>query len=390
MGTLAIMVALNPVFAWLVSKLPRSRFIPLVYRFFASNLLVFAVIWPLLGSDGARETAGAAFYIWLSVFNLFAVSIFRQLMADCWRPEQAKRLFGLIGIGGTAGAVVASFAMTQLPGIEKALGLDHDQVVPWLFVLAALSLELCVFLLRRLERALLASAEAGGMSVSSKAQRRVGGDALAGARLLARSRFLQKIAAYPFLGALIGTLLYYWQAALVDQHTSDQAARASLFAWLNFSQQSLTLLVQIFGTQQVIRILGLGRTLLVLPVVTLLGIVGLMAWPVFGVLFVVQLLRRGLQFSIATPAVEALFTYVSREEKYKSKAVIDTVVKRGGDVGGSALQLYLLAGASTGLVGGVLLGAASLWVVLARFLGRDPTLDEDPGGPRTPAQEDVG
>ncbi len=136
------MIVLNPVFGFCVSRIPRRRFLPLFYGFFILNILVFFVIQT--APWGRSVHVGRVFFVWLSVFNLFINSVFWQVMADTWKPAQAKRLYGLVGVGGTAGALLGSIVVTQLDRIANLAGLGASDVVPALFLVSAGSIALAV------------------------------------------------------------------------------------------------------------------------------------------------------------------------------------------------------------------------------------------------------
>ena len=375
LGTLACMVLLNPVFSWLVSKLPRTRFIPLVYRFFLLNLVVFFAVWRAF--PDSQDTLGRVFFIWLSVFNLFAVSIFRQLMADCWSVEQAKRLYGIIGAGGTFGGVVGSFLMARIGVIEGWIGLQEGAIVPFLFLAAAAGLECCVQVFRALERAVAASPAQAVDTSQAEASRKLGGDAWEGMIETGKSPFLRRLGAYVFLAAVVGTLFYFLQAWLVSESGMTRTDRRELFGWMNFGQQSLTLLVQITATGAIMSKIGIGGALLVVPLISLTGVGVLLVVPVLAALFVVQFLRRGLRFALTRPAMESTYSLVPRMQKYKSKAFIDTALTRAGDVVGSGALILIAvlvesddpaAHWKIGLP--VMAIAGTLWLLSAFSLGR--------------------
>ncbi|MCP5068533.1 MAG: MFS transporter, partial [bacterium] len=337
LGTLAAMIVLNPVYGWLVARFPRTKFIPLVYRFFLLNLVFFFAVYQLLTED-QRTTLGYVFFIWLSVFNLFAVSIFRQFMADNWSPEQARRLFGLIGVGGTLGAVCGSFVTTRLTLIADAVGIARAEILPWLFLATATGLEIAVRLMQHAERKFRASPVAGGAE-AAKHDKPIGGSALDGLREVARSRFLLRICAFLFVASMLGSLLYFFQGKVVNDHAVDATSRTELFGWLNFAEQGTALLIQVFFTGRIIKAIGVGGALIVMPLVTIGGFIGLALMPTVALLFVVKVLRRGSQYAITQPALESLFATLPRSEKYKAKAFIDTAVKRAGDGGGAGVEI---------------------------------------------------
>ena len=369
LGTLVAMIVLNPVYGWLVARFPRTKFIPLVYRFFLLNLVVFFAAYQLLGED-QRTTLGYVFFVWLSVFNLFAVSIFRQFMADNWSPEQARRLFGLIGVGGTLGAVCGSFATTRLTVIAETIGIGRAEILPWLFLATAMGLEIAVRLMRHTERTFRASPVAGGVGTAGR-EKAIGGSALEGLREVARSSFLRRIGAFLFVASMLGSLLYFFQGKIVHEHAIDATSRTELFGWLNFAEQGTTLFVQVFFTGRIIKAIGVGGALIVMPLITIGGFVGLALVPTVAVLFVVKVLRRGSQYAISLPALESLFATLTRSEKYKAKAFIDTAVKRAGDGGGAGVEIAAkqagLAATPLALIGVPL---AVVWLVIGLALGR--------------------
>ena len=367
MSTVTAMLVLNPVYAWFVGRVPRRRFIPIVYRFFALNLLVFFVLDRVV-DDAYRVDVGRVFYVWLSVFNLFAVSIFWQFMNDGFSPEQAKRLFGLIGVGGTLGAVLGSFATTRLGDLAALTGTTKDQLVPFLFLGGALGLELAVRCVGRLGFAFSET----GRDAQAAGGRALGGGALEGIAQVLRSRFLLGICGWLFAYALISSLLYFVQAEIVASAALDAGTQTEIFGWINFATQSLTLVLQLFLTGRIIMRVGVGWALAVLPIITLVGLGALAAAPVLGVLVVVQVARRGTGFALANPARHGLFAVLSRTEKYKAKAFVDTFVTRSGDA--TAASLKLLAQGTSVAVGTLFLVGAPLmgvWALLSLWLGRE-------------------
>jgi len=207
-GTLAGMLLLNLPFAWLVKKLPRRRFIPLTYRFFAANILLFAVA--LYIADPAQTVwIGRAFFIWASVYNLFVVSVFWQLNVDLFSPEQGKRLFGFIAAGATIGAIAGSAVTASLArGVSQTL----------LLLGAAILLEVAVFSVGRLARLspTLHGQPAGGAE-AAREDRPIGGGVLAGVTHALRSPYLLGVSAFMLLFAITATFLYFQQAGIVSR-----------------------------------------------------------------------------------------------------------------------------------------------------------------------------
>lgn len=339
-GTLLAMLAVNPAFAALVARLPRRRFIPLAHRFFALNLVVFFLLFHLLPHRGVA--LGYAFYIWLSVFNLFVVSLFWGLMTDLFQEEQAKRLFALIAVGGTLGAILGA-GLTGLLSAGVQLGGRLWKVpAPALLLVSAAMLEAAV-------QCMLVLARRFGLGDTAGAAREPGPGALAGLRLILGSRYLQLICAYMLLYTLTSTLLYLAQGGIVARTFASQGARTAAFASIDLWVNVLTLLTQLFVTSRLLTRFGIAAVLCALPVITAAGFGALALWPVFGVLVAFQVARRGLHYAVDRPAREVLYVPLGADERYKSKPFIDTFVYRAGDLFGVWLP-SLLGGMATAML----------------------------------------
>jgi AAA family ATP:ADP antiporter len=344
------MIALNPLFAALVKRLPRVRFISLSYRFFAANLLVFAALFAL-ASPEQNLWVGRAFFIWLSIFNLFVVSVFWALMVDVFDSEQGKRLFGFIAAGATLGAIAGS---------TITISLVREVGPTTLFFASILLLELAVFAVRRLSPRHQAGEEAP-----------IGGSVLAGISHTLRSPYLLNVCVFLLLFTVTSTFLYFQQATIARDYFADRASRTAFFAQVDLLVNALTLAVQLFFTARILRRFGVALTLGILPLFTLLGFAALAAAPVVAVVVAFQVLRRAANFALARPTRELLYTVVAREDKYKAKSFIDTVVYRAGDQVGS--WSYLLLSAMGLGIGGVALVAvplSALWLLNSLWLGR--------------------
>ena len=381
-GTLLAMMAVNPPFAALVAKLPRSRFIGVTYRFFMLNLLVFLVLFRTITGDG-NVWVGRAFFIWTSVFNLFVVSVFWSFMADLFTNEQGKRLFGFIAAAATVGGIVGSLVTASA---VESLG------VPALLLVAALLLELGVFASRRLG-AIRGPRDADAASWggvvpqlvtpvrrdvphpappgAAGEARAIGGGVLSGVTHALGSPYLLNICLYMLLYTILSTFLYFQQAAIVDASFASRAARTVFFARVDLLVNVMTLGAQIFVTGRVTRRLGVATTLTFVPALTAVGFLWLGLAPTVAVVVGFLVLRRSGNFAFARPSREVLFTVVSREDKYKAKNFIDTVVYRLGDqVGAWASSLVAMAGLGTGAIAWAAVPLALAWVANAWWLGR--------------------
>ena len=357
-GTLAGTVALNPLFGALVRRYPRRVFVPFVYHVLAATLLLFYVLLRIMPSDSALPVA-RVFFVWVSIFNLFAVSVFWGFMADIWSSAQGKRLFGLVGVGGTVGAI-AGGALTA--GLVHAVGATR------LLLLAAILLEGAVMAVRRLAR----------IAVPRSAPAPPGEDGLTGPnawleglRLIARSPYLAGICLFLLLYAISSTFLYFEQARITRAAFADSASRVAFFARMDLAVNVIALTVQLFLTGRIIGWVGLGASLAVMPLLSAGGYLLLALMPVVPVLVGVQVLRRAAEFALVRPSREVLFTVVTRDEKYTAKSLIDTFVYRGGDVIGAwADRLLAALGAGGGTLAVVFLPLGAAWVGLAAWLGR--------------------
>jgi ATP:ADP antiporter, AAA family len=361
-GTLIGMLVLNLPFAWLVKTLPRSRFIPLSYRFFALNILLFAVA---LHFATPEETVwvGRVFFIWASVYNLFVVSIFWQLNVDLFSPEQGKRLFGFIAAGATIGAIVGS-------GLVASLG----RYVPAtaLLIGAAVLLEVAVFAVGRLARLSPALHHRPG---ETREERPIGGGIFAGITNALSSPYLLNVSVFILLFAITSTFLYFQQAGIVAHSFTDRGAQTAFFATVDLAVNCLTLGVQLFLTGRIVVLFGVALALAFLPALTMIGFGGLAAVPSLGAIAAFQVLRRAGDYAIARPTREVLFTVVPREDRYKAKSFIDTVVYRLGDqVGAWAVALLRGLGDNAATVALVAVPVAALWLVNALWLGRRQTV----------------
>lgn len=305
------------------------------------------------------EWVARSFFVWLSVMNLFIVSVFWSFMADLFTPEQGARLFSIIAAGGSSGALVGPLITT---------GLTFVVPVSALMLASMLFLTLCLGCVYRLDR--------WGREQSAHDQSRPGdplrGSFLAGIRLTMLSPYLLGICGYLAFLTMTATFLYLEQTRLVSEYLDQPEARTRLFSSLDFTTGLLTWLTQIFVTTRVISRFGLVAPLLFLPVISLIGFLGIALWPTLGVYVVFSVLRRVGEYALSKPAREVLFTVVSREEKYKAKNFIDTAISRGGDASTGWLVTGVRAlGATTAHIALACVPLMIAWAWLATVLARE-------------------
>jgi AAA family ATP:ADP antiporter len=361
-GSLTGTLLINPMLGALVARLPIRRYLTIVYRTFALSLVACFALWRSFGGvDGPNAFwLAPAFFIWVSVFNLVITTVFWAFMADTFRVDQGKRLFGFIGAGGTIGALTGA-ALTSL--LAKPLGGTT------LLLLSALLIEGAVQCMRRMPGTF--RVQAGDLTRKEDTESAVGGSAIEGVGHILQSPYLLAICAYMFLMTLGNTVLYSQQTEIVGQAFSDRAARTVFLARMDFAVQAVTLVLQLFLTGQVIRRVGVGVALAVIPLLTAFGFGALAMSPVLATFVVFHVARRGGLNGISGPAREVLYTVVSRQDKYKSKSVIDTFVYRGGD------QLAAWSYAALGVLGLTLPTIAwmavpigVMWLFVGLWLGR--------------------
>lgn len=357
-ATLIAMLMVHPLYAAIVARLPRRRFIPLAYRFFAANLLIFFLLLKVMPDD-SHVWIGRVFYVWTSVYNLFVISVFWSYMADIWRSEQARRVYGFIAVGGTLGGLIGASTTALL---AEPLGPVN------LLLVTVVLLEIAILCVRRLGRE-----EARTAETDETLEQPIGGSAVDGMRAVFRSPYLLGICGYMLLYTITSTLLYFQQAEIiVDVFGDDRPARTALFAKIDVAVNALTVITQIFLTGRLVRWLGVALALAFLPAICVIGFAKLGLGPTLAAIVVFQVLRRSGNYAVARPAREMLYTVVSRDEKYKAKHFIDTFVYRGGDQIG-AWSYAALGAIGLGMTGiaWAAVPLAVIWVGIGLALGRE-------------------
>ncbi|MGV6851014.1 MAG: NTP/NDP exchange transporter [bacterium] len=355
-ATFVSMLLIAPIFGRLVARVPRRQFLPIVYLFFVANLVVFFFTMQLLENN---IWVARIFFVWVSIFNLFVVSVFWSYMTDIFTPAQGKRLFSLIASGGSFGALAGPLFTATL--VEK---IGTANLLPVSAALLSISI-LCIIMLRPLA--------ADGRNPPPP----LGGSAWEGLQLIIRSPYLIGISALVMLATLTGTFLYFIQADLVSHTFTNPDERTRVFALIDLSVNVLTLLLQIVLTPRLIKRFGLPITLALIPALTVIGFIALGIAPIFAVLIFAQIIRRAGNYGMMNPAREILFTPLNRATKYKAKNFIDTVIYRGGDTASS----WIYTGVSTlsGSISGVAWVAVPItliWTGIAWKLGKSEQKNE--------------
>ncbi len=369
LATAASMLVASIVFAAIMTKLSRRRFIPYAYRFFIVNLLLFLVLFKVTPDD-SQIWLGRTYFVWVSVFNLFVVSVFWSFMADVFTNVQGKRLFAIIAVGGTFGQICGSLIAGQLAG--RVGGTEN------LLLLSMAFLEAACWCVYRLNAIAVARGTGAGTDAAPRGDEAIGGGPLDGLVRIARSPYLAGIALFILCYTMTSTFLYATKIMIAVQETADQVTRIAFFARIDFWTGIVTIFAQLFLTSRLMARFGVGPTLAVLPAVTLLGFallgIGLARpeWlPAVVLLTAFEAVRRASNYAVSRPAREVLYTVVARQDKYKTKNVIDTFVYRSGDQVGIWAHAGLLALGLT--LPGVCLAVipfAAGWLLLALVLGR--------------------
>jgi ATP:ADP antiporter, AAA family len=357
-GTLLGMLLLNLPFSYLVKTFPREKFIAISYRFFGANILLFALAL-YVATPEQTIWVGRIFFIWTSVFNLFVVSIFWQMIVDVFTSEQGKRLFGFIAAGATLGAIAGSaFTVSTVEHMAPA----------YLMIGAAIMLEVAVFCVRRLSGLSVALSERPQVEQDEQP---IGGTLLGGIRDALSSSYLLNVSLFLLLYAVTSTFLYFQQAAVVSHAFANRAAQTQFFASVDLGVNILTLAVQLFLTGRILKRFGVGTTLSLLPAFSVIGFGAVALLPALSSVVAFQLIRRAGNFAIARPTREVLFTVLPREDRYKAKSFIDTVVYRLGDqIGAWSFALLTFLGLGLTEVSIVAAAISAFWLVNSWWLGR--------------------
>ena len=359
-GTFTVMLLAAPVFGWITSRYPRKQFIPWVYYFFIANILFFYAAFVYAQSNNLSQVwVSRAFFVWLSVFNLFVVSVFWSFMADVYNKEQSRRLFGVISAGGSAGALLGPLLTSAL-----VVPIGFQNLLP----LSALLLSFGVYCVFRLRGWVRQSHRDDADSVESG--KAIGGSALAGMKLVLTSPFYGAIATALLCASFLGVATYMYMAEIVSLTFGSTDEQTRVFALLDALTNAIALIGQLILVKHAVRRFGVGTTLAILPVVSVAAFSLLALNPVFIVIAALQVVRRSITFGLTKPTNDMLYAVVSPEAKYKAKNFIETAVYRGSDLV-STWTIRAMSGLGVSGVALICVPIALIWTALAFHIGRE-------------------
>ena len=349
------------------SKVSFRRLVPGVYGFFAASFLLF---YGAIKSSPDSVFIDKAFYVWVSVFALFHISVFWSLMSDIFSREQAPRLFGFIASGASIGAIVGPIIAVAL---VSRLGTAN------LLLVSAVLLLFPMGIIAMLQNAESPSAQSHGVGHT------IGGNPFAGFGIFLRSPLMLGIGLFIFLYTAISTFVYFELKNLMSG--VEEAVRVQIWGGMDLAVNVLAIGTAMFGTSRLATRFGLTFTLVLVPLVIVAGLLVVAMAPMLWVVVLLQVVRRAGNYAITKPGREMLFTIVDRETRFKAKSVVDVVVYRGGD----ALTAWAFTGLTQGLglglgpVAAIGAGIAAVWAVVARYLGK--TYDRDEGVARSAGEQ---
>jgi AAA family ATP:ADP antiporter len=356
--TWIVAVAIVPIYGALCARFRRSTFLPWIYGFVGVALVGVGM---LLRPAGPNVIASQFFFVFISVLNLFVVSVFWSFLLELFNPNQTKRLFGFIAAGGTAGALMGPMATDLLVG---AVGYDGILFFGGAAFFVAILIQRMLITVRN--RTHWGTPEAEMME-----ERPIGGNPFAGFTLILRSPYLAGIALFVILLASVNTFLYFEQLRVVAATFEDSAQRTRVFSRLDYTVQTLTIIFQLTLTGRIARKFGIGMLLTAVPLLMVTGFLLLATFGTFAVLAGVMITRRVGEYAFVRPGREMLFSRVDTESKYKAKNTIDVPVYRGGDAISGQVDSALSASAWSASAVAILAAVvATVWAVVGYLLGR--------------------
>ncbi|MFY0628436.1 MAG: MFS transporter [Reichenbachiella sp.] len=352
-----ISTAVVAIYGLIVSKVRFQHLVPGVYAFFATSFVLF---YFFMWTTSDRTLIDKSFYVWLSVFAMFHLSVFWSYMSDLFNKDQARRLFAIIAAGASAGALLGPIIPTLFAGI---MGIDNLIFVAATLLLIPIPI---IFSLTKIKTSELHNED----EVSDSSLFKVGGNPFSGFKTFITDPYLLSIGLFILLYTMISTFVYFQQKNLLAEY--DRATRTQILGSIDWIVNVLTFGIAFFATSRLVKKLGMGYTLALMPLIMCVAILILAFAPIIVILLGLQVVRRSGNYAVTRPAREMLFTEVDKEKRFKTKPVIDVVVYRGGDMFTAWLFTGLTEGVGLGLtaVGVIGGGIAAVWAGLGIYLGK--------------------
>jgi len=352
-----ISTAVVAVYGIAVSRFRFRILVPAMYAIFA---LTFVVFYLLASNSVDRTLIDKAFYVWVSVFSLFHISVFWSFMSDLFSKEQAGRLFSIIAAGASVGGLIGP----SIPSFFSAsLGTDNLMLIASLMLLIPIPI---IFYLQSLKSSELGNQELDATPPAGA----IGGNPFAGFKMFFSNPYLLAIGLFIFLYTGISSFVYFELKNLLSELTRPE--RTAVWAQMDLAVNILSIATGLFATSRIVSKFGMPTTIALVPVMICIGLLVLAVSPFLGAVIALQVIRRAGNYAVTRPAREMLFTRVDRETRFKAKPVIDIVAYRGGDMLMAWLFTGLTQGLGLGLAAVALVGAgiAALWSLVGIYLGR--------------------
>ena len=352
-----ISTAIVALYGVMVSKFRFRLLVPTMYGIFAISFIIFYALGSVFED---RAVIDKSFYVWVSVFSLFHISVFWTFMSELFSKEQSGRLFGIIAVGASVGGLIGP-SITAF--FSVSLGTDNLMLIASMMLFIPIPI---IFYLQSLKAKELNN-EALDIPISNQS---IGGNSLAGFKIFFSNPYLLSIGLFIFLYTGISSFVYFELKNLLSDVSRPE--RAVIWAQMDLAVNILAISTGLFATSRIVTKFGMPITIAMVPVMICIGLLVLAISPLLGVVVVLQVIRRAGNYAVTRPAREMLFTLVNQETRFKAKPVIDIVAYRGGDM----LTAWLFTGLTQGLglglaaVAAVGAGIASLWALVGIYLGK--------------------
>jgi AAA family ATP:ADP antiporter len=352
-----ISTAIVALYGSMVSKFRFRLLVPTMYGIFAISFIIFYALGSVFED---RTIIDKSFYVWVSIFSLFHISVFWTFMSELFSKEQSGRLFGIIAVGASVGGLIGP-SITAF--FSVSLGADNLMLIASMMLLIPIPI---IFYLQSLKSKQLNNE----MLDIPNSNQSIGGNPLAGFKMFFSNPYLLSIGLFIFLYTGISSFVYFELKNLLSDFSRSE--RTVIWAQMDLAVNILAISTGLFATGRIVTKFGMPATIAMVPIIICIGLLVLAISPLLGVVMILQIIRRAGNYAVTRPAREMLFTLVNQETRFKAKPVIDIVAYRGGDM----LTAWLFTGLTQGLglglaaVAAVGAGIASLWAIVGIYLGK--------------------